>query len=89
MCYESDGLFRKLRAFEQLRKDREKVEAARTEGTAVGQAEGTYEGTSICSREADRHGVTAAPATKPVKKSPRFVRGFFICTTLFIRRIQD
>jgi len=32
MCYESEGLFRKLRAFEQLRKDREKVEAARTEG---------------------------------------------------------
>ena len=31
MCYESDGLFRKLRAFEQLRKDREKAEAARTE----------------------------------------------------------
>jgi hypothetical protein len=31
MCYESDGLFRKLRAFEQLRKDREKAEVARTE----------------------------------------------------------
>ena len=31
MCYESDGLFRKLRAFEQLRNDREKAEVARTE----------------------------------------------------------
>jgi hypothetical protein len=33
MCYEFEGLFRKLRAFEQLRKDREKLEAARTEPT--------------------------------------------------------
>jgi hypothetical protein len=31
MCYESEGLFRKLRAFEQLRTDREKAEAARAE----------------------------------------------------------
>jgi hypothetical protein len=31
MCYEYEGLFRKLRASEQLRKDRERAEAARTE----------------------------------------------------------
>ena len=29
MCYESDGLFRKLRAFENMRRDRQKAEAAR------------------------------------------------------------
>jgi len=29
MCYESDGLFRKLRALERMRKDNQKTEAAR------------------------------------------------------------
>ena len=29
MCYESEGLFRKLRAFEHLRRDKQEAEAAR------------------------------------------------------------
>lgn len=29
MCYESEGLVRKLRAYEQLQRDRQKAEAAR------------------------------------------------------------